>query len=307
MAKHSLEEILARARRKLDDFELPFYWEDVELTSYLNDFLNEICEETWILQDSLTDGTTTRTDISFASTTKRIATVAGNFVTDGFYEEQTIAVVSALNTGAKTVASVDPKGKYMVTTESLTTEATGGTVSIISNWSPCRMTIVDGTADYLMDPRILSIDKDSVRTTLSDVPLVQVTRNMLDCTTPGWRTEAESHPYKFLLDYSEGYMTLSPTPDENCTLSMTVFRKPLVEMSISDVEAFPELPDQFHLELADGICWAGLEKLDTETIDVKMMALFSAKAERVKTKVKRYCTHKRLPGGWTLTYHPGAF
>ena len=51
----TLTEIMQLSRGMLDDEQGPYLWKDIELVAYLNKSLNEFCEETEIIRDSITE------------------------------------------------------------------------------------------------------------------------------------------------------------------------------------------------------------------------------------------------------------
>ena len=141
----------------------------------------------------------------------------------------------------------------------------------------CQKTILaaDPSPDYLLDTRVLKVE--SAKLSTRTLPLERKPKAEMDAWRPDWRNAPAGTPRCFITDYSEGYLTLCPKSDADATLYMTVLRLPLNQMSLSQMDASPEIHFRHHFRLIDGILAQAYEKDDSQTLDPE-------KAERHRQK-----------------------
>jgi hypothetical protein len=124
---------------------------------------------------------------------------------------------------------------------------------------------VDTFPDYVLDPRVTEIVSAKVRT--QTLFMGRTCKADLEAWNPGWRSATHSTPWKYLTDYSEGFFSIFPMSSINDTIDLTVYRLPLVQMSMASPGASPEIHFKFHGRLFNGILCRAYLKEDSETLD----------------------------------------
>jgi len=71
---------------------------------------------------------------------------------------------------------------------------------------------------------------------------------------------------------TEGNFTLHPKSSADATLSMTVYRLPLVQFTTENLESGPEIHFRHHYRLVDGIMAQAYNKDDSEALDPEKAA-----------------------------------
>ena len=161
----------------------------------------------------------------------------------------------------------------------------------------CEVDVVAGTAAYLLDARILRVER--AKLDLGTVPLSLSSTAAMDrgagVTPRDWRTQSLSWqsggagagweqrtgtPALALIDRegSAWKLRLVPIPVVDDTLRLHVIRTPLVPMSTSD--GSPEIPVRLHIRLLDWMVHRAYSKQDAETFD-------QAKADKAETDFTR--------------------
>ena len=173
----------------------------------------------------------------------------------------------------------------------------------------CNVSVIAGTASYLLDSRILVVTRAKLDNTA--VPLGLMSTEAMDRTAGAmprdWRTQSRSWmadvgggweqrsgtPAVALLD-PEGTrwkLTLTPKPVVNDTLRLQVFRLPIGPLSIDEGNV-PEIPYRLHPRLVDWMMYRAYSKQDVETKDTvkaaQAEAAFAASfGPRVDANVRR--------------------
>jgi hypothetical protein len=93
-----------------------------------------------------------------------------------------------------------------------------------------------------------------------------------------------------MTDLDSGYLTLYPTPETVDTLSLTVVRYPLAQVTATNLDQeLPEIPFVYHYDLPGGIGALAYLKQDSETYDpqkaARLKALFLARCQEVALKI----------------------
>lgn len=159
----------------------------------------------------------------------------------------------------------------------------------------CEVDVVAATAGYLLDARILRVER--AKLDLGATPLSLTSTAAMDrgsgVTPRDWRAQAMSWqsggfgweqrtgtPVMALLDRegSRWKLTLYPKPVADDTLRLQVFRQPLADMAANDDE--PEIPARLHIRLLDWMMHRAYSKQDTETFD-------QAKADKAEAAFTR--------------------
>ena len=146
----------------------------------------------------------------------------------------------------------------------------------------CSIDVVADTQSYALDKRIVSIE----RAKLSKVtdPLTQITVDIADNYFSGWDTQKDT-PSAYIND--EGKIILVWIPDENDTLTLTVYRLPLSPITVADSNSDPEVPLKWQHQLYKGIYKQAYDKHDSDTYDPKMRDRYNYEWEIVKDRIKR--------------------
>ncbi len=173
----------------------------------------------------------------------------------------------------------------------------------------CEVDVVAGTAAYLLDARILRVER--AKLDLGSVPLSLSSTAAMDrgagVTPRDWRTQSLSWqsgvsgsgweqrtgtPAMALLDRegAQWKLTLVPKPVVDDTLRLQVFRQPLAPMAADDDT--PEIPTRLHIRLVDWMMYRAYSKEDAETFNrtkaMEAEALFTrAFGERIDANARR--------------------
>lgn len=136
----------------------------------------------------------------------------------------------------------------------------------------CRIAVfaADPDPDYPLDNRILQIL--SAKLSNQSRALDRKTKADLDLWNPDWRNTAPGDPRCFLTDYTEGNLTLHPKSSADATLSMTVYRLPLLQFTTENLDTEPEIHLRHHYCLVDGILAQAYNKDDSEALDPEKAA-----------------------------------
>jgi hypothetical protein len=127
--------------------------------------------------------------------------------------------------------------------------------------STSRITIVNGTAIYPLDSKVVSVDRMKMAST-SDPALHPVTRKVLDLTDPAWESET-GVPRNYILEdiKTVKFLQLYPNPSAGGTMNLTVVRIPLAEMTAVGV---PEIPEPLHRDLMNWMLFRAYTKQDSK-------------------------------------------
>ena len=137
----------------------------------------------------------------------------------------------------------------------------------------CQIAVMaaDALPDYLLDTRITEIISAKMRSQV--IPLRRTNKADMDSWYPNWRNAPSGTPsWRFMTDYSEGYLTIFPQSAANDTIDLTVYRLPLIQMSTARPNDSPEIYFQAHARLINGILSRAYLKEDSETLDPQKAA-----------------------------------
>lgn len=133
----------------------------------------------------------------------------------------------------------------------------------------CRIPLVDGVAEYAVDPRMFEIHE--VRRLSDGQELRVVTREELEQTSPRWRSHTAYLPRCVMIDRMTAFrMRVTTYPkvsdsDELETLILGGWRYPLED--IEDESDDLEVPPQSHEHLADWLCYRAYMDRDPDRYD----------------------------------------
>ena len=121
----------------------------------------------------------------------------------------------------------------------------------------CLLQVVAGTRHIALSPLILDGQLESAVPSWA-IGLAPATRIELDQFQPTWQTDI-GYPDKYILDYSDGYLTLNREPVVNGTIRLTIRRMP-----INPDSSLPEIPNKYLEHLYDYMLFRAFNKLDAE-------------------------------------------
>jgi hypothetical protein len=153
----------------------------------------------------------------------------------------------------------------------------------------CEVAITAGESTYLLDERILQIERAKLDSQTR--PLVLTSVDELDRTSPGWGSRTGSTTTIAIDAEGAGWVArLVGVPSVDDTLRLQVFRLPMQSIALPGDE--PEIAKRLHVRLVDWMMFRAYSKKDAETKDevkaAEYEAIFtSAFGPRVDANVRR--------------------
>ena len=152
-----------------------------------------------------------------------------------------------------------------------------------SSSEAAKVNVIAGIAAYPLHASVLFIERAYLDT--SAIALSKTSFHELDELSGTWPTESGT-PTQYIQDMDhasaagtlENRLTLYPIPTVTETLSLTVYRLPMVEMSSDGDE--PEIPPHLHLNLVDWMCHRAYMKGDADTLDTGKALVFERRFEK---------------------------
>ena len=135
------------------------------------------------------------------------------------------------------------------------------------------VSLVSGTSTYVIDPRIILVNRAALD---GAGRLKRISVEVLD-TILGWEA-ASGTPSYFSRDYSDGMLLVTPTPNADADLKLTVYRMPL--SSMSSAQDIPEIPEELHSYIIDWVCYEAYSKNDADTQNLEKANYFFEKFSR---------------------------
>jgi hypothetical protein len=181
-----------------------------------------------------------------------------------------------------------------------------------------QIVLETGTKRYVLHPRVVSVisaryDTDSADLTRINHTTLAGQRRPDDWTGAGWNPTPANTPGRPLAYWTdEGvsiesasrvllYVDRAPTVDENGKIVfMRVVRGPIADLTIDDLDASPEIPEDYHLDLLD---WAAYRALRNDESDgaLSKAETFKRQFERVLEEVRQEALRKmHAPIGWAF-------
>ncbi len=223
----TVQQILAEARRRLDDTTAPYLWSDAELVGHLDKKINFACEKGRLIIDSST------------AAICRIALHAADVVPDYPLSDRIIEILSAKIFG-------------------------------------------------------------------QPFPLTKRLKSWMDLYYPLWRSNTAGTPLYYILDYTEGYITLDRKVSADANLDMTVLRLPVNPVTTETPNAVPEINSRFHIYLVDGIMAEAYLKEDTQTLDPQKAQTHEGRFLAGVDLMEKAAIRKR-DTEQSVVFHRGAF
>jgi hypothetical protein len=144
----------------------------------------------------------------------------------------------------------------------------------------CQLTIIAGTANYLLSPKILQVRRCQLRSMAS--PLIgPVVYSELDEYIPGWRgtggligtAGSTGHPSCYLNEPGNSVIFIQ-CPSVNDIADLIVSRIPLTPFTL---QTSPEIVEKYHFGLMDWAAHLAYMKPDSETINLNMAKVYDDK------------------------------
>jgi len=133
----------------------------------------------------------------------------------------------------------------------------------------CSITVTAGVRSYFFDSRILQFDE--VRYSTRVRPLDPSNVAEFARRNSQWRT-ATGEPDSYALDDTTGHICLNKIPTAAATITLSVKRSPLVDLTHKNMKASPEIKPQYHKRLKNYMLHKAFSKPDTETLDTAKAA-----------------------------------
>ena len=268
----TLEELITQYRLKLDDVASPYNWSDEEITGFINDTVDILCEKCFLLEETGIESGAI--PITFTAATKKITRATGSFLQNGFMEDDIIHTTSAANAGPFTIASVS--ALEIVISEALVNGSE--TVSVATAIS--TIFLKDGIPVYASDNRIVRIQEAYIDPEQDPLVILRETAiPYMNYNHRGWRVADKADPQCLLTrGFGSNKVRPWPTPKADDTLLMTIFRRPRTRLDFTDQAKSPEIPDELHKHMLNYVLHLAYSKHDAETEDLlraqKHLALF---------------------------------
>jgi hypothetical protein len=162
----------------------------------------------------------------------------------------------------------------------------------------CRFNVVAGTAVYALSPKIIEVAR--VKLASQFLPMTRVNQDQLDMLCFNWQTADPNTPWAWCPDLNTDTITLIPTPKADDTAILTVYRFPLVRLSLDDKAIPLGFREEYQEDLIPWILYLAFSKQDVETFRPDLAEtyrkLFLDRCQDIKMEI-----HRRLSGVHTNT------
>jgi hypothetical protein len=154
-----------------------------------------------------------------------------------------------------------------------------------------RVTLATGVDMYALDKRVVAVYGARIdRTHLSRTTYGGLFSNSGDVTMGGVRIDSSmgGQPRQFYTDRESGKLGVYPAPDAASAgqqLVLRVARRPLVALVASNLDAVPEVDEEFHLDLVE---WAAYRALRNHDVDGENMAKANSHKKRFEDTIEEY-------------------
>jgi len=260
----NLQEIIDLTRLRLGNYEPPYYWTDRELVHYCNETINRIAMETGILEDSTTTNVTEiYTEVGTAS--YQIPSNVDFIRSVHFIQKETL------------VLDVAPSVAWSV--EDTITGETSGATSIICDVLSDKLYVIEqrngsySNMETLTNGTYEAIQGNGYPQVTTTLGYSLKKTSVLDTMV----SSQNGSPTKYMLDYTSGFLTLTPPPEKKGVLKMSVIRRPITvlypeQMSSQEIE----MPDTCKDVIINGMCAMAYLKNGENTYNPNNAALFSS-------------------------------
>lgn len=265
-------------------------WEDLEIAEYINNAIEQLCKDCKLIEDDysvnevLVTGTITLSGISgsinsvkvngititsgvvpFNGTLAQTATDLASNITIYTSSPNYTAIAdgAVVTISAITGTGSNPNG-YVVT--ATTTTLVAICTNMVGGDSLTELYLVKDQSIYGLNSKILTIELAQINDQIR--PLIIKTRKEMAREFAGWKTFTSAVPLYLIPMIDQRKVVFSPPPDTNYTCVLSVTRLPLTELSLTDTNASPEIPEEFHRNLFNFIRYKAFSKYDSETFDM---------------------------------------
>jgi len=154
----------------------------------------------------------------------------------------------------------------------------------------CTAPVTAGSAQVRLHSAVLAIR--SARLASTSKPLDLVTLRWMDRERPEWPHDRGT-PERIVVDQQNGRMTLHPTPTQDDTLQLAVWRTPLEAELMTEAGDEPVVDAFWHADLVDWVEHLAYLRADSETQDLarsnEAAARFAAKFGRMPSAHEIKC------------------
>lgn len=160
----------------------------------------------------------------------------------------------------------------------------------------CTITLEPGQSTYPLHDSVVAVK----RVTFAGKPLTASSVEDMDETDTAWEAKTGAQPQRFIANGAVTEIRLYPEPTVAGTLSLTVYRTPLQELSADVDTGAPEIKTVYHERLKNWIYRCALLKDDAETFDRARANDYEARfaadfGERQTANAERKRRDKRPP------------
>jgi len=281
----NLQDIINRCRERLNDekgLDSQKLWSISELVSYATEAEQEIARRLEILKDSDTigyivlDGTVGQID-SVSVSGVVITSAAVPFAANLSITAANLSVIinsqsstpdyRAVVRGSLVIIKAVPRTGYPAGGYSLTASASGGLTAVCTNLPGlCRQVVAIGQRYLALDQRILRITRFKPSGQTKPVP--STTKDNMDITYPAWEELENGTIFCHLPDYDSNETIVVPGPAAVELIEQDVVRLPLVDFSVSDLKALPEIAARYHEAMIERMMRNAYRKDDVDTQDM---------------------------------------
>lgn len=134
-----------------------------------------------------------------------------------------------------------------------------------------RITLIAGQTDYALDPRVASVYSalynGNVRMGRSSFGTIFGAKGDITPNAAYYEPQSTGQPRLYYTDGDTNSIGFYPTPsaaEAGQTIRIWVSRRPLVPLSKNDLDAEPEIPEEYHLDLLEWAAWRALRNHDAD-------------------------------------------
>lgn len=309
----NLGQIIALTRQGLADEKMPHLWTDAELANYATDAERELARRLYLLNDSDTVGYVT---LSGTGGQVDSLSVAGVAITGGAVAYSTDLATTAENLaaninamtsvpnyravarGLRVVIKANPGTGYPAASYSLAAAVSGGTLGATT-------TILSGLCRHVLavGQRFLPLHSKVVRITRFKPgsvsrPIGLYTKDDMDYSMAGWEALASGSLVAAVPDYKRREVIVVPPPSAADVIETDCDRLPLFDLTAGDLNAIPEIGEEYHIDMTEWMKRQAYRKNDVETLDLNRSKQAEAEFDR-RVEAWRVEHIRRQPGAST--------
>jgi len=275
----TLQEIVNAARRKLNNYEVPYLWIDEELVYYCNEVINNICREALVFEEQLD------------STACEIITA--DAVNNYALDDDVIYVTSAKVVTKELITLSDAPAADWEAGDTITGGSSSVTSTIDSKLTDYKYIIYNRSGAYtaaeILTNGTYTAGQDAGYPIVSDYESSYLKKKSItEMVNPDWQADTADEPIWYMLDYKNGYITLYPTPDDVYTIRLGVYKYPATAMTTTSMSSqTPTIAAKYHPMIVDGIVAMAFMKHGEQTFNEKMASIYNALFNKQMSDLKR--------------------